>query len=179
MIRAIFAMDSAGGIGHESSRPGGTKGKYGLPWDLNSTDLEYFREMTTGQIVVMGRKTWENLPDHARPLKGRINAIVSSKPIYHPKTFIRNINSNNIDKGIKELSETFKDKEVFIIGGKQLIMSTLHLIDWMHITHIRGIYEANLRMDKRELLKDFRLRGSTPLYNNCSFEDYIRGPIPS
>ena len=176
MIKAIFAMDSAGGIGHEEHDRIGPTGNFKLPWPHNSADLNRFKELTMGHIVVMGRKTWES-EGLLKPLPGRVNAVVSSKTIHHPDTFIHNIRPATLDEDIKRLDSNFADKDVFIIGGKQLLESTIHLIDYMHVTHIRGVFEANVRLNKRVLLDGFELRSATPLIDNCTFEDYARETI--
>ena len=49
----------------------------GLPWHLPE-DLALFRRLTTGSTVVMGRRTWESLPDRFRPLPGRTNVVLTS-----------------------------------------------------------------------------------------------------
>jgi dihydrofolate reductase len=49
----------------------------GLPWHLPE-DLALFRRLTTGCTVVMGRRTWESLPDRFRPLPGRTNVVLTS-----------------------------------------------------------------------------------------------------
>jgi dihydrofolate reductase len=49
----------------------------GLPWHLPE-DMALFRRLTTGSTVVMGRRTWESLPDRFRPLPGRTNVVLSS-----------------------------------------------------------------------------------------------------
>jgi dihydrofolate reductase len=49
----------------------------GLPWHLPE-DLKLFRERTTGSTVVMGRRTWESLPERFRPLPGRTNVVLTS-----------------------------------------------------------------------------------------------------
>jgi dihydrofolate reductase len=51
----------------------------GLPWHLPE-DLKLFRTLTTGSTVVMGRRTWESLPDRFRPLPGRTNVVLTSDP---------------------------------------------------------------------------------------------------
>ena len=51
----------------------------GLPWHLPE-DLALFRAMTTGSTVVMGRRTWESLPERFRPLPGRTNVVLTSDP---------------------------------------------------------------------------------------------------
>jgi dihydrofolate reductase len=53
----------------------------GLPWHLPE-DLALFRRLTTGSTVVMGRRTWESLPDRFRPLPGRTNVVLTSDPAW-------------------------------------------------------------------------------------------------
>ena len=55
----------------------GADGK--LPWRLPE-DMALFRELTTGGTVVMGRRTWESLPERFRPLPGRTNVVLTSDP---------------------------------------------------------------------------------------------------
>lgn len=52
-----------------------------LPWHLPE-DLELFRDRTTGSTVVMGRRTWESLPERFRPLPGRTNVVLTSDPAW-------------------------------------------------------------------------------------------------
>jgi dihydrofolate reductase len=59
---------------------GGVIGVAGrLPWHLPE-DLALFRRLTTGSTVVMGRRTWESLPERFRPLPGRTNVVLTSEP---------------------------------------------------------------------------------------------------
>jgi dihydrofolate reductase len=51
----------------------------GLPWHLPE-DMKLFRALTTGATVVMGRRTWESLPERFRPLPGRTNVVLTSDP---------------------------------------------------------------------------------------------------
>jgi len=51
----------------------------GLPWHLPE-DLTLFRTLTTGSTVVMGRRTWDSLPERFRPLPGRTNVVLTSDP---------------------------------------------------------------------------------------------------
>ena len=53
----------------------------GLPWHLPE-DLKLFREITMGATVVMGRRTWESLPERFRPLPGRANVVLTSDPTW-------------------------------------------------------------------------------------------------
>jgi dihydrofolate reductase len=66
-------------VAHGANRVIGRDG--GLPWHI-PTDLKRFRELTTGQAVVMGRRTYESLPERFRPLPNRRNLVLSSDPDY-------------------------------------------------------------------------------------------------
>lgn len=64
-------------VAHSANRVIGREG--GLPWHLPS-DLRFFRELTAGGTVVMGRRTFESIPERFRPLPGRRNLVVSGNP---------------------------------------------------------------------------------------------------
>jgi dihydrofolate reductase len=66
-------------VAHSANRVIGRDG--GMPWHLPG-DLRRFRELTTGHTVLMGRRTYESLPDAFRPLPGRRNVVLSSDPAY-------------------------------------------------------------------------------------------------
>jgi dihydrofolate reductase len=66
-------------VAHSANRVIGRDG--GMPWHL-PTDLRRFRALTTGHAVVMGRRTFESLPDAFRPLPERRNVVLSSDPAY-------------------------------------------------------------------------------------------------
>lgn len=71
MISLVWAQAHARVIGADGT----------LPWRLPE-DLRNFRELTTGATVVMGRRTWESLPDRFRPLPGRTNVVLTSDPLW-------------------------------------------------------------------------------------------------
>ena len=66
-VALIWAQAHGGVIGADGA----------LPWHLPE-DLRLFRALTTGSTVVMGRRTWESLPDRFRPLPGRTNVVLTS-----------------------------------------------------------------------------------------------------
>lgn len=92
-VRAAAAVVSdAGGGSRPDTAPalsliwaeaqGGVIGRDGgMPWHLPE-DLRHFREATMGEPVVMGRRTWESLPERFRPLPGRLNTVVTSNPSF-------------------------------------------------------------------------------------------------
>lgn len=74
-ITAILAMTNDGIIGKNNS----------LPWDIPE-DLKRFKELTTNQIVIMGRNTFFSLPEKFRPLPNRRNIVFSSEKIADVET---------------------------------------------------------------------------------------------
>lgn len=67
MISLVVARDRNGAIGRDGD----------IPWHIPE-DLKFFQRETMGGAVIMGRRTWDSLPDFARPLKNRLNIVVSS-----------------------------------------------------------------------------------------------------
>jgi dihydrofolate reductase len=97
-----------------------------MPWKI-SADLQFFKRVTMGHPVIMGRKTWESI---GRPLPGRRNIVVS-----------RNMNYvatggelvGSLDEALKSLSEF---ERVFVIGGEQLFTQAFDKADRLYITEI-------------------------------------------
>lgn len=83
-----------------------------IPWDVPS-DRAIFKKITSGKIVVMGRKTWESLPK--KPLPNRINYILTKD-----ESFKVDLPDTYVIHSIDPIVELGRDKEVFIIGGKQI-----------------------------------------------------------
>ena len=72
MITIIVAMGE--------NRVIGKKGK--LPWKHNKEDMALFKKTTFGNNCLMGRKTWESIPEGNRPLKNRLNVVLTSQSDY-------------------------------------------------------------------------------------------------
>jgi len=68
-IDMIWAQDESGGIGKNGK----------LPWNI-SEDLQNFKKITLGHPIIMGRKTWESIPENHRPLLNRLNIIITQNP---------------------------------------------------------------------------------------------------
>lgn len=102
MVKFIWAQDSNGLIGN--------KGK--LPWS-NKSELNYFKNQTTGGIVVMGLNTWKSIG--SAPLKNRINIVLTHKDEIDGYDDENVYIANNVDEVIKFYEE--HDKDIWIIGG--------------------------------------------------------------
>lgn len=158
MISAIFATDLHGGFGYHG----------GLPWQHITEDLQHFKDTTKDQIVVMGRGTWES-KDMPKPLPNRINAVVTTSFIPD----VHRINPHNYLIGLDLLHQEYPNKEIFIIGGKQLIMLSLPILQQLFITTIKGEYESDVRLDLNTIVADFDI-ASSRTSELCLYEKYTR-----
>ena len=147
MIKSIFAVDHWGGMGLNGS----------LPWH-HSEDLAYFKEQTSGHIVIMGRRTWED-PKMPKPLPGRTTYVVTSRPIfgYDVKTI-----RGDIVAAIQTIAKDNPKKTVWIIGGPQLLLDTKDLVDEAHVTHFKGQYRTDTQLDLKRYLSLFQARSACP-----------------
>lgn len=101
-------------------------------------DHKMFRQMTTGKVVVLGRKTLETFPQ-GMPLANRTNIILSKSKDYKVKDAV-------VVHSIEELLEEVKkynSEDVFIIGGSSIYEQMLPYCDTAHITKIDHAYEAD------------------------------------
>jgi len=108
-------------------------------------DLQYFKNVTKGHILIMGRKTFLSLPNG--PLKGRDNIIITRQNGFeHEGAYI----ARSVEESLsiaKSLNES-EDKEVFIIGGGSIYEQFMPLADKLYITHIFQDFEANVYFPK-------------------------------
>jgi dihydrofolate reductase len=132
-MKLIVACDPNGGIGYENK----------LPWSKIEGDLPRFSKLTAGQVIVMGRNTWDSLPK--KPLLGRLNFVVSKSTLVLPNGAIQVPNLNHFGEY----------KNAWLIGGAQLINSAWHLIDEIHLTLIFTEYTCDTFIDLLQLSKDY------------------------
>ena len=110
-----------------------------IPWHIPE-DLLRFKKMTEQHIVVMGRKTFESLPPLNRPLKNRINIVLTSTPEKYEYNKSENLLFSNAEK-VFELIHTARSaapeaKKVFIIGGSDIYKLFLNYCSTLHVTHV-------------------------------------------
>lgn len=101
-------------------------------------DMKFFREVTTGNVVVMGRKTLESFPN-GQPLKKRTNIVLTSDPDYQVKDAVV---VHNMDELHEELKK-YPSDSIYIIGGESVYRQLLDECDVAHITKIDYEYEAD------------------------------------
>lgn len=123
MISAIVAVDNNWGIGYN-----------GDLLEHIPEDLKYFKALTTGHVVVMGRKTWDSLPK--KPLLDRINYVITKEA----KTSNNEVAYFNMDS-IKMTMKKYADYEYFIIGGGEIYKQLLPYCDRAYVTKILKSHE--------------------------------------
>ena len=159
MIKSIFAVDHWGGMGLNGS----------LPWH-HKEDLAYFKEQTQGHIVVMGRRTWDD-PKMPKPLPDRLTYVATTRPLIgynNVKTF-----KGNIVENIKKIALDNPKKIIWIVGGPGILAETRDLVDEMYITHFKGQYHTDTRIDLRKYLSLTRAYSAMPsLDKKCNWTVY-------
>ena len=108
----------------------GAKGD--MPWRLPA-DLKHFKEMTTGNTIVMGRRTWESI---GYALPNRMSVVVTRQ-----NEFVAT--GTTVIHSIDELESIDTTGTVFIIGGGELYKNTLELVNKIHITRIHASLDGD------------------------------------
>lgn len=122
-IFLIAAVDRQGVIGANNA----------IPWRL-STDMRFFRQMTSGKPVIMGRKTYESI---GRPLPKRLNIVLTRQSGYQPEGVVV---VHTLEEALEAAGEA---PEIAIIGGAEIYRLFLPLARHLYLTHV----EAQVRGD--------------------------------
>jgi dihydrofolate reductase len=125
-VSVVAAIARDGVIGRDNA----------VPWRIPE-DMERFRLLTTGHAVVMGRRTWESLPDRFRPLPGRRNVVVTRNPAWHAEGAER---AGSLEAALRLLEGA---PRVFVIGGGELYERAVSLADELLLTEIDATVEGD------------------------------------
>lgn len=129
MLAAMVAVSKNGVIGKDNA----------LPWHYKR-DLQYFKEVTYGHTVLMGRKTFDSIVKKlGSPLPGRKNVVVTNNPHFaYPDV--------EVVLDLKEYVQLHQntEEEIFVIGGAQIFQETLKSCDRLYITHIDKAYAGDV-----------------------------------
>lgn len=165
-------------------------GNQRIPWK-NKEDMRHFRETTMGHILVMGRKTFESLPNG--PLAGRIHIVLSRNPEEQKRRY------TNAEKGntlffatIEQLDETIQSirvldkyygecgKRVFVCGGEEIYRILLPRCERMYVTEIDHLIEfhpsetTSLFPSKKEWIEEFETISERDQLSSVVFKTYVR-----
>ena len=163
MINAIFAVDQFGGIGLNGS----------MPWPRIHSDMQHFVELTKGHVVVMGRRTYDD-PKMPKPLPNRINIILSHSPVVSSS---RNVftRSGNLREVLDDVKSRWPGKNIWFIGGANLLMESKDYCDEMWIAHRKGAYLTDVRIDLNRYMLGARITSSVPnekrTINWCTYKN--------
>ncbi|AZG44119.1 dihydrofolate reductase [Gordonia insulae] len=116
-VTLLWAQDRVGAIGRANT----------IPWRVPE-DMRRFRELTGSDPVVMGRRTWESLPDRVRPLPGRRNVVITRSTSF---TAAGADVVHTIDEALSAV-----DGPVTVIGGGQIYEVSMTLATHLRITEI-------------------------------------------
>ncbi len=142
-----------------------------LIWHLPA-DMKFFKEKTTGHIIITGRKNYESIPEKFRPLPNRTNIVVSRQTNY---TAPGAIVVSSIEDALKKASAT-GDDEIFIIGGAEIYKQSLHLADRVYLTKIYSTFEGDAFFPEltTEIWKEtHRSKGITDEMNKYEYDFLI------
>ena len=101
-------------------------------------DMKFFRETTTGKVVVMGRKTLESFPN-GLPLKNRVNIVLTTDHSYQVKDAVIVHSKEELEEELKK----YNSEDIYVIGGESVYRLLLDECDTAHITKIDYAYEAD------------------------------------
>ena len=102
-------------------------------------DMKYFRSMTTGHVVVMGRKTLESFPE-SKPLPNRVNIVLTRDQGYQAPGAVEVHSMEELKEELKKYS----GEEIFVIGGGQIYRELLPLCDKAYVTKVDRAFDADV-----------------------------------
>lgn len=138
-------------------------------------DLQRFKRLTSGHPVIMGRKTWESLPERNRPLPGRLNIVVTRNRGWQAEGAVV---AHSLEEALRHAESA---PQAFVIGGAELYVAALPLADVLELTEVDREAQADVffppwdRARFRETAREHhRTEGADPL--DYDFVTYRRQP---
>lgn len=156
MISAIVAVDENFGIGFN-----------GDLLEHIPEDLKHFKQLTTNKTIIMGRKTWESLPN--KPLPNRLNIVITSKErsLEEMTAFIP------FEEAYARATHTTPEDEWFIIGGGSTYKEFLPICDKVYLTKIMVSHEnVDTYFPNIELMDNWKCIEQSEIkqYNDISYQ---------
>ncbi len=136
-----------------------------IPWHLPD-DMKWFRQQTLGKPVIMGRKTFESIPDRFRPLPGRHNIVLSRHNDYEAEgvTAVHSIEA--------ALAAAGDVAEIVVIGGAELYAQVLPQADRLYLTLIDAEFVGDVHfpeIDPAEWCEIYRQEHPADDRHDCPF----------
>ena len=132
-------------------------------------DMKFFRETTSGKVVVMGRKTLESFPN-GKPLKNRVNIVLTRDPNYEVNDAIIVHSKEELDKELKK----YNQDDIFVIGGESIYRMMLDDCKRAFVTYVDYAYDADTYFPNLDELSDWKLVEESEEQTYYDIEFYFR-----
>lgn len=139
MMKLIVAVSENWGIGKDG----------GLLFNIPK-DMKFFRETTTGKVVILGRKNLESFPG-GKPLKNRENIILTKNPDFECEGAVV---CSSIDEVLRL---PYKKEDMFVIGGAEIYKQMLEFCDTCYVTKVNKTVPADKFMVNLDERKDWEM----------------------
>ena len=133
-----------------------------------SVDRKFFRETTTGKVVVMGRKTLESFPN-GLPLKNRINIVLTHDTSYKVPDAIIVHSMEALHEELKK----YNSEDIYVIGGETIYRQLLDECDVAHITKIEYAYDADAYFPNLDENPDWKVTADSEEQTYFDLEYYF------
>jgi dihydrofolate reductase len=157
----IAALGSNRGIGYQGD----------LLYHIKD-DMKHFMDTTTGHTVVMGRKTWESIPEKFRPFNNRVNIVVTRDRSYDAP------GATVVHRFYEALEAAPDERKIYVIGGGEIYKQALSYADSLDLTIIEDSKAADVFFPDYE--KYFSLEGRSETYTDpetglsYAFHSYVK-----
>lgn len=156
MIKAIVCVDNNWGIGKGNE----------LLFHIKE-DMRYFRGMTTGHTVCMGRKTLESLPNHS-PLPDRYNIVLSKNNDY---TFSNCCTVHSLEELLSIAEDLSKqNKDMFVIGGAQLYALMFPYCQEIYVTKVFAGKDADVYFENLDTNNLFTIKNKSTIIHTDDYD---------
>jgi dihydrofolate reductase len=139
MINALFATDYYGGMGINGTRP----------WPATVHNLDTLKRLTANHVVIMGHDTWKD-PIIPKPFLGRMVYVATHSHIATAVTV-----SGDIVESVLRLEQENPTRIIWVLGGPKLIESCVNILDAVYLTHVRGSFKIDTKIELKTFLTGF------------------------
>lgn len=166
MIKAILAVGENGEIGQDED----------MPWKRRlPKDLEYFKEITTSKIVVMGNTTYESIPFHPKGFPRRYNYVITSNGHGQQPYGVIKLTGSSFKNCLDTGESIFHhNKDTWLIGGGTMYNQFWCYVDEVHLTRVKAQFpEADTYFHIDKFLDDFEKVGEDIDVSGDDLEAYV------
>ena len=132
-------------------------------------DMKFFRETTTGKVVVMGRKTLESFPN-SKPLPNRVNIVLTRDAKYEANGTIIVHSKEELDEELKK----YNSDDIYVIGGESIYRLMLDECDRAFVTYVDYSYDADTYFPNLDEMSDWKLAEESEEQTYYDIEFYFR-----